>query len=82
MTIESFRQSAFLVFGKTTGFLVVAVRAVPAAAFAAVATLQVVFLREYDIAFGAIVEVFGIQFFFKHQYKDIIFLVDVIKSYQ
>lgn len=73
MTIESRRASAFLVLMKASGFFVVAVRAVAAAAFAAVATLQVVLLCKHDIAFGAIVEVFGIQLFFKHHYKGIYF---------
>ncbi len=82
MTIESRRASAFPVLMEAAGFLVVAVRTVPATAFAAVATFQVVLLCKHDIAFRAIVEVFGIQLFFKHRYKDIIFLMDVIKSYR
>lgn len=73
MTIESRRASAFLVLVKAAGFLIVAVRTVPAAAFAAVATLQVVLLCKHNIAFGAIVEVFRIQFFLKHQHKGIYF---------
>ena len=77
MTLENLRISAFLVLVKASGFFVVAVRAMAAAALAAVAALQVVLFREYDIAFGTVIEIFGIQLFFKHHPKDIIILVMV-----
>ena len=73
MRIESPGTSAFLILLKVPGFFVVAVRTMAAAAFAAVAALQMILLRKHDIAFGAIVEIFRVQLFFKHQGKDIIF---------
>jgi hypothetical protein len=67
-------EKLFFIGRKFSGFFVVAIRAMLAAVLAAVATLQVVLLRKHDIAFGTVVKIFGVQLFFKHDHKDIIFI--------
>ena len=47
-------------------FAVIAIRTMLAAAFAAVAPLEVVFFGEYDIPFGTVIEVLGIELLSKH----------------
>lgn len=56
----------FFIIYKTARFFIIAIWTVLAAAFAAIASLKVIFFGEDDIAFRAIVKIFGIEFFFKH----------------
>jgi hypothetical protein len=50
-------------------FFIVAVRAVLAAAFTAIAALQVVLFGKHNVSLGAVIKILGIELLFKHGIK-------------
>jgi len=56
----------FILLIEITGVLIIAVRAMPASALAAIAAPEMILLGKYNIAFGAQVIIFGVKLLFEH----------------